>query len=141
MRILLTASGLARRTGDYRTDRETAKRRSGTQKSHLAQSEVARTERLSALVSAAAAAATTTAACRRGVLVVPRAERGPAAAACDRVGVVDLEAAAHKRVDVVDIRAADILGAHRVDPDRKAARLEFRIAGMGFVIEGHAILQ
>src|SRR3712207_1929493 len=93
----------------------------------------------------AAAAAASTATARRwrvvGAFFFPRAERGAAATASDRIRVVDLKATTQQRVDKVDIGAGNILRPHRIDAYRQAVRLEVGVAGMGLVVERHAILK
>src|SRR5438067_70227 len=67
--------------------------------------------RLSVAATAGTAAGTAAAA---GLAVLCR-ERGAAAAGARRIGVVDLEATAHRILYVVYGRAAEIVDAHRVD--------------------------
>src|SRR5579883_518384 len=68
------------------------------------------------------------------------AEGMAAAAAGDRVGVVDGEASAHQAVHIVNLAALDILQAHFIYKDLELALGDNGIALLLF-IEGHAILQ
>src|SRR5437867_1871698 len=75
---------------------------------------------------------------RLGVL---GAERVAAAAARDRVGVVDLEGAGqHIILLIVDRGAAQVARADRVDQYAQAVGVPIGVALAHFIVEGHTIL-
>src|SRR5438477_741399 len=76
-----------------------------------------------------------------GRLALGHLEGVAAAARCDRVRVVDLEAGLLDGLEVVDRRALEVRSAERVDDDLHALALELDVALLGAAVEAEAVLE